>query len=239
MPLRSSGRSGRRSTGARRGRAARAPRRGEGALPGRIGVGGAPHVSLQVRLRPGRPGRQRRAGRCAVEDVGGGTGLRGQDVRRVGRQGGVGHGLAREDERIRGADAVTFEGGRHVDQRDVRDVLRAGIGDGPGDGAVERAEDHLGGGVGAARVGLEAGAHEVRVEVGGRACRRRSARGSEWAGSSRARRWCRRRAPCPRWRWPGWCARRASFAASPGVTAPFCTQRVPRPMPTPSTSASW
>ena len=31
----------------------------------------------------------------------------------------------------------------------------------------------------------------------------------------------------------------ASFAASPGVTAPFCTQRVPRPIPTPSTSASW
>ncbi len=89
-----------------------------------------------------------------MEDVGAGAGPGGQDRGRVGRQGGIGYRLSREDERVGGADAVTVEGGRHVDQHDVRDVLGAGVGHGPRNGAVERAEDDLGRGGGAAALAL-------------------------------------------------------------------------------------
>ena len=69
---------------------------GDGALPRRRRVRGAPHVVLQAAL-----GRRRRRGQAPRRTsrragVGAGAGLGGHDVLRVGGQGGVGHGLARE-----------------------------------------------------------------------------------------------------------------------------------------------
>ena len=73
-----------------------------------------------------------------MDGVGGGAGLRGQDFAQIATERHDRNALSRKDPGVGRAHAVPVHGSANVDQPDVVDVMRLGVGHRPGDGPVQR-----------------------------------------------------------------------------------------------------